>query len=407
MAATEEEPPPPKKSLFACLTNLPQMCVPQKQDVAGDEKPASPTSVASRFTALSPYNRKRKQEEKATKAHEEQKLRDQFRRVDTDHSGKVDRHELKYLLNRVTGSTPSEAELDDMLNTVDTSGDGLIDFEEFQGIHAKAKSGELRFAELARVMTEFDELVGLLDDDDGTVVSEQGSSQKKPRLKSPLGGFLAKTPFASAKKEAVEAPAEPAVQFDEPEASVEEAAEAPVVESLETRQLAKTPAKSPALPARSSTKGKTPPLPARPSTVGKSAKSPPPPTAAKTPAKSPPLPARSSTKGKSPPLPQRPTPSATQADDTPAPVAIEDDAPVPAPPSTLGTPDGPRRSGAMLADADDESESDDEATPDDDDAGEAADRVGPLSPMTPAPEPTPMKTVEDDIAAESITSFSP
>lgn len=399
MAATEEEPLPPKKSLFACLANLPQLCVPQKQAVAGDGKPASPTSVASRFAALSPYNRKRKQEENAAKAHEEQKLRDQFRRVDTDHSGKVDRHELKYLLNRVTGSTPSEAELDDMLHTVDTSGDGLIDFEEFQGIHAKAKRGELRFAELARVMSEFDELVGLLDDDDGTVVSDQGSSQKKPRLKSPLGGFLAKTPFASAEK--------PAFQFDEPEASAEEAAEAPVVESLETRQLAKTPAKSPALPVWSSTKGKTPPLPARPSTAGKSAKSPPPPAAAKTPAKSPPLPARSSTKGKSPPLPQRPTPSAPQADDTPAPVAIEDDAPVPVPPSTLGTPDGPRRTGAMLADADDESESHDEATPDDDDAGEATDRVGPLSPMTPAPEQTPMKTVEDDIAAESITSFSP
>ena len=53
-----------------------------------------------------------------------------------------------------------------MMDGVDTSGDGLIDFEEFRGIHQKAKSGELRFAELSRVLTEFDELVGLLDDDD-------------------------------------------------------------------------------------------------------------------------------------------------------------------------------------------------------------------------------------------------
>jgi len=52
---------------------------------------------------------------------------------------------------------------------------------------------------------------------------------------------------------------------------------------------------------------------------------------------------------------------------------------------------------------DDESDSDEEAAPE----GEEADRVGPLSPLTPAPEPTPQKTVEDDIAAESVTSFSP
>ena len=56
---------------------------------------------------------------------------------------------------------------------------------------------------------------------------------------------------------------------------------------------------------------------------------------------------------------------------------------------------------------DDESDSDEEAAPEDNDEGEAADRVGPLSPLTPAPEPTPKKVVEVDIAAESVTSFSP
>jgi len=81
---------------------------------------------------------------------------------------------------------------------------------------------------------------------------------------------------------------------------------------------------------------------------------------------------------------------------------VEEDAPIPAAPAS--TPDGPRKSGAML---DDESDSDEEAAPADEDAGEAADRVGPLSPLTPAPEPTPQKVVEEDIAAESVTSFSP
>ena len=374
-AETEEEaPPPPKKSIFACLTNLPGVCVPQKGAEPNADEPTpksnkSPTSVASKFAALSPYNRKRKQEEQAAKEHEETRLRDQFRRVDTDHSGKVDRHELKYLLNRVTGSTPTEDELDEMMDGVDTSGDGLIDFEEFRGIHQKAKSGELRFAELSRVLTEFDELVGLLDDDD--LATEEQSAQKKPRLKSPMSLFSHK------KKEGDETTPKPAKkspmasmkakfsfgkkkQHDEVE-EVEEASEADEEpagpsESLETREQASH----------------------------------------KTPAKSPPLPARPSTTKKSPPLPPRP--SSTKKTDVPAPVVVEEDAPIPAAPAS--TPDGPRKSGAML---DDESDSDEEAAPE----GEDADRVGPLSPLTPAPEPTPQKVVEEDIAAESVTSFSP
>ncbi len=297
--------------------------------------------------------------------------------MDTDHSGKVDRHELKYLLNRVTGSTPTEDELDEMMDGVDTSGDGLIDFEEFRGIHQKAKSGELRFAELSRVLTEFDELVGLLDDDDGTVATDEQSTAKKPRLKSPMSLFShkkkddAETPKPKEKKSPM---ASMKAKFSfgkkkshDEEEDVEEESEAEEEpagpsESLETREQAshKTPAKSP-------------PLPARPSTATK----------------------------KSPPLPPRP--SSTKKNDVPAPVEVQEDDPIPAAPAS--TPDGPRKSGAMLDD--DESDSDEEAAPDDDDAGEAADRVGPLSPLTPAPEPTPQKTVEDDIAAESVTSFSP
>ena len=377
-AETEEEAPPPqKKSIFACLTNIPGVCVPQKGAEPNADEPTpkskSPTSVASKFAALSPYNRKRKQEEQAAKEHEETRLRDQFRRVDTDHSGKVDRHELKYLLNRVTGSTPTEDELDEMMDGVDTSGDGLIDFEEFRGIHQKAKSGELRFAELSRVLTEFDELVGLLDDDDA--LTEEQSTAKKPRLKSPMSLFshkkdattpkpAKKSPMASMKSKFSFGKKKSHDEAEDVEESEAEEEAAGPSESLETREQAshKTPAK--------------------------------------TPAKSPPLPARPSTTKKSPPLPPRP--SSTKKTDVPAPVVVEEDAPIPAAPAS--TPDGPRKSGAML---DDESDSDEEAAPDDNDEGEAADRVGPLSPLTPAPEPTPQKTVEDDIAAESVTSFPP
>ena len=373
-AVEEEAAPPPKKSIFACLTNIPGVCVPQKGAEPNADEPTpkskSPTSVASKFAALSPYNRKRKQEEQAAKEHEETRLRDQFRRVDTDHSGKVDRHELKFLLNRVTGSTPTEDELDEMMAGVDTSGDGLIDFEEFRGIHQKAKSGELRFAELSRVLTEFDELVGLLDDDDA--LTEEQSTAKKPRLKSPMSLFShkkdattpkpkeKKSPMASMKSKFSFGKKKAHDEAEEVEESEAEEEPAGPSESLETREQAshKTPAK--------------------------------------TPAKSPPLPARPSTTKKSPPLPPRP--SSTKKTDVPAPVVVEEDAPIPAAPAS--TPDGPRKSGAML---DDESDSDEEAAPE----GEEADRVGPLSPLTPAPEPTPQKVVEEDIAAESVTSFSP
>ena len=230
---------------------------------------------------------------------------------------------------------------------------------------------------MSRVLTEFDELVGLLDDDDA--LTEEQSTAKKPRLKSPMSLFShkkkegdettpkpkeKKSPMASMKSKFSFGKKKSHDEAEEVEESEAEEEPAGPSESLETREQAshKTPAK--------------------------------------TPAKSPPLPARPSSTKKSPPLPPRP--SSTKKTDVPAPVVVEEDAPIPAAPAS--TPDGPRKSGAML---DDESDSDEEAAPEDDDAGEAADRVGPLSPLTPAPEPTPQKTVEDDIAAESVTSFSP
>ena len=91
---------------------------------------------------------------------------------------------LLYMLGRPNNSV----ELWKCMDMVDQSPPyGLIDFEEFRGIHQKAKSGELRFAELSRVLTEFDELVGLLDDDDA--LTEEQSTAKKPRLKSPMSLF--------------------------------------------------------------------------------------------------------------------------------------------------------------------------------------------------------------------------
>ena len=61
----------------------------------------------------------------------EKELRDAFRVFDTDNSGSIDKKELKRLMKKL-GQALSEAELDAMMDEVDTNGDGEISFEEFK-----------------------------------------------------------------------------------------------------------------------------------------------------------------------------------------------------------------------------------------------------------------------------------
>jgi Ca2+-binding EF-hand superfamily protein len=61
----------------------------------------------------------------------EKELRDAFRVFDTDNSGSIDKKELKRLMKKL-GQALSEAELDAMMDEVDTNGDGQISFEEFK-----------------------------------------------------------------------------------------------------------------------------------------------------------------------------------------------------------------------------------------------------------------------------------
>jgi Ca2+-binding EF-hand superfamily protein len=61
----------------------------------------------------------------------EKELRDAFAVFDTDGSGSIDRKELKRLMKKL-GQALSEAELDAMMDEVDTNGDGEISFEEFK-----------------------------------------------------------------------------------------------------------------------------------------------------------------------------------------------------------------------------------------------------------------------------------
>lgn len=63
----------------------------------------------------------------------EKELRDAFAVFDTDGSGSIDRKELKRLMKKL-GQALTEAELDAMMDEVDTNGDGEISFSEFKAM---------------------------------------------------------------------------------------------------------------------------------------------------------------------------------------------------------------------------------------------------------------------------------
>ena len=62
----------------------------------------------------------------------DKELRDAFKVFDTNGSGSISRDELKRLMTQL-GQNLSEAELDAMMDEVDTDGDGEISFEEGKG----------------------------------------------------------------------------------------------------------------------------------------------------------------------------------------------------------------------------------------------------------------------------------
>ena len=57
-------------------------------------------------------------------------IREAFNLFDKDSDGTIDLHEMKAVMNDL-GRTVSEEELEEMMEEVDTDGNGSIDFEEF------------------------------------------------------------------------------------------------------------------------------------------------------------------------------------------------------------------------------------------------------------------------------------
>ncbi|QBM88212.1 Ca2+-binding protein, EF-hand superfamily [Metschnikowia aff. pulcherrima] len=94
---------------------------------------------------------------KADKLSEEQiaEFKEAFSLFDKDSDGKITTKELGTVM-RSLGQNPSESELTDMINEVDTNSDGLIDFPEFLTMMARKMKDTDSEAEIAEAFKVFD-----------------------------------------------------------------------------------------------------------------------------------------------------------------------------------------------------------------------------------------------------------
>ncbi|KAJ8603538.1 hypothetical protein CTAYLR_004873 [Chrysophaeum taylorii] len=114
---------------------------------------------------LAKFASPRRKRQKNAKALRKEKLMEQFKAIDIDNSGTIDKDELRYLLRKCTGSLPTDAEVEAMMREIDRNRDGLIAFDEFATLHERARRGDLPFAALSKIMVDFDGLTALVPDD--------------------------------------------------------------------------------------------------------------------------------------------------------------------------------------------------------------------------------------------------
>ena len=82
-------------------------------------------------------------------------FKEAFNIFDKDRDGYITTKELGFLMKNL-GQSPSEAELQDMINEVDIDGNGTIDFKEFLGIMVRKMRESDSEEELIEVFKIFD-----------------------------------------------------------------------------------------------------------------------------------------------------------------------------------------------------------------------------------------------------------
>ena len=82
-------------------------------------------------------------------------FKEAFEIFDKDKDGYITTKELGDIMKNL-GQTPSEAELQDMINEVDIDGDGTIDFKEFLGLMARKMRDNDSEEELIEAFKVFD-----------------------------------------------------------------------------------------------------------------------------------------------------------------------------------------------------------------------------------------------------------
>lgn len=84
-----------------------------------------------------------------------EELVSQFQQSDADGSGSIDEHEFRALLARMSLSV-TDAEAAELVNSIDTNGNGLIDFQELVVMVVQIKKGDDRFRALKKFVDALD-----------------------------------------------------------------------------------------------------------------------------------------------------------------------------------------------------------------------------------------------------------
>lgn len=84
-----------------------------------------------------------------------EELVSQFQQSDADSSGSIDEHEFCALLARMSLSV-TDAEAAELVESIDTNGNGLIDFQELVVMVVQIKKGDDRFRALKKFVDALD-----------------------------------------------------------------------------------------------------------------------------------------------------------------------------------------------------------------------------------------------------------